>query len=547
MAPKSPTNRSARPAISKKKKSFSAMRFRYSNALLWRGLDDTPELTAFDVVDGIIAESDGACEPDSEVDFQGSFVMPAFRDGHCHPLFAGREHVGPDVTDATSLTEIQHIIRDYAASHPEVLWIDGAAYDRSISARFHRDELDAVVSDRPVVLHGADHHTLWVNTKALELSGLLEHVPAVSAGSIDVDENGVPTGVLREWEAMQFVMTKIPALTLEQELDSLDWAQNRLLAAGVVEVQEAWIDPGMAEIYLESAARSRLRVTTNLAFRADPASWQRDFDYFDGMRAQVLALANAQLRANAMKFFVDGVLGSSTASVVDPYVAGPGEHTHGEQVWPQSILEHAAREADARGYQLHLHAIGDAAVRTALDIIELVKPKIPAVIAHTELIADSDINRFAELDVTANFEPLWAREDGQLMSCVPQVGRARIDGMYRMRDLKTSQARISFGSDWPVSSPVPLLGIATAVNRSLPGGESWTKGQALNVREALSAYTSAVAEQLHQAEVTGTIAPGQPAEFIVLSGNPFSMSDADLFSLEVLATSTVSNPISSLR
>jgi predicted amidohydrolase YtcJ len=519
------------------------VRIRYSNALLWRGLDDSPTVQNFDVVDGIVAAADESTDLDLSVDLNSAFVMPAFRDGHCHPLFAGREHTGPDVTDVTSLIEIQTILAGYAEQHPEVQWIDGAAYDRSIDAKFHRSELDAVVSDRPIVLHGADHHTLWVNTKALEVAGLLEGIPPVSVGSVDVDSSGLPTGLLREWEAMQLVMSRIPALTMEQELDCLEWAHDRLLKDGVVEVQDAWIDPGMTEVYLESARRNRLKVTTNLAFRADPASWLKDFEYFDRMREEVNAQAHPSLSANAIKFFVDGVLGSSTASVIEPYVEGPAAHTHGEQVWGYEEILSAAKAANEHGYQLHLHAIGDAAVRTALDVIEAVGPSLPAVIAHTELVSDVDIPRFARLNVTANFEPLWAREDGQLLSCVPQVGRARLDTMYRMRDLLTAGASLSFGSDWPVSSPTPLLGLATAVNRSLPGGKPWSKAQSLNIREALTAYTSGVSAQLNKNGITGTLDVGQPAEFLVLSENPFKVREQALFGISVVAVSTRNTPL----
>ena len=518
------------------------MRVRYTNTLLWRGLNDTPELKSFDVLDGVITASDTSIPADQQVDLNGAFVMPAFRDGHCHPLFAGREHVGPDVTDARSLREIARAVSEYATQHPDVFWIDGAAYDRSIDAKFHRSELDSIISDRPLVLHGADHHTLWVNSKALELAGLFESIPPVSVGSVDVDSDGVATGVLREWEAMQLVMKHIPPLTMEQELDSLDWAQDLLLSVGVVEVQDAWIDPGMAEVYLESDRRGRLRVRTNLAFRADPSTWSQDFAYFDRMRTQVTDRNSPVLSVNAMKFFVDGVLGSSTASVIEPYVSGPAAHSHGEQVWGYQELVRAAQSASQSGYQLHLHAIGDAAVRTALDVIESVGPIIPSVIAHSELVSDADLPRFAHLNVTANFQPLWAREDGQLLSCLPQVGRSRLDNMYRMRALIAALARISFGSDWPVSSPDALLGVSTAVNRCLPGGHSWMKEQALTTAEALNAYTSAVSAQLSNSDRDGTLNDGQPAEFVVLSANPFDVSDAELFELRVVATSTPANP-----
>jgi predicted amidohydrolase YtcJ len=540
-------SRYAQTAISTKKIFVSSMRNRYVNAMLWRGAGAEPMSEAFDVEDGYVVATDLTIEPNHVIDLKHSFVMPAFRDGHCHPLFAGREHLGPDVTLARSLGEIQGIIAAYAESSPEIEWIDGAAYDRSIDAKFHRSELDQVVSSRPVVLHGADHHTLWVNTRALELCGLMDSIPALSVGSVDLDANGSPTGVLREWEAMQLVLQKIPALSMEQELECLAWAQEYLFKSGVVEVQDAWIDPGMAEIYLEAAKRDRLFLKTDLAFRADPKTWRKDFEYFDETRAQIRQAASEYLTADTMKFFVDGVLGSSTASLVEPYVQGPAQGAHGEQVWGATEILAAATEATQRGYQLHLHAIGDLAVRTALDIFEAVKPTIPGVIAHTELISDQDVRRFAELKVTANFEPLWAREDGQLLSCIPQVGRNRIDKMYRMRDLLNSGARISFGSDWPVSSPVPLEGVATAVNRSLPGGVVWSAEQALSVKEALSAYSRGSALQISAGRDSGLLVEGAPAEFIVLSANPFTLDDSELFDLSVIATSSESRPLLNLN
>ena len=514
--------------------------------MLWRGDVSPASLTDFDVIDGKIALIDGDSPVDGVIDLGGKFVMPAFRDGHCHPLFAGREHLGPDVTDAGSLAEIQRIIRDYATANPSATWIDGAAYDRSIDATFHRTELDEAVPDRPIILHGADHHTLWLNTKALELCGLMETIPELTVGSIDIDETGLPNGVLREWEAMKIAMDCLPTLTLDQELDSLDWAQRHLLELGVAEVQDAWIDRGMAEIYLAALEHNRLRLKVSLAFRADPNTWQADFDYFVDVRDKIRNVDDERLTANAIKFFVDGVLGSSTASVIEPYIAGPSIHHHGEQVWDQSQLVKAAELANELGFQLHLHAIGDQAVRTALDVIEAVKPSIQAVIAHTEMVSDKDVARFTSLDVTANFEPLWAREDGQLLTCLPQLGRERLDGMYRMRDLADAGARISFGSDWPVSSPDPLLGFATAVNRSLPGGASWAKEQALGVAEALTAYTVGSVRQISNSTRHGRLVVGEAAEFVVLSANPFEVGEKELFGIRVVGVNLPNEPLVSL-
>ena len=513
------------------------MRTRYVNFSLWRG-DDSPTVESeFDVVDGVVQAISGT--PDKVIDLDSGFVMPAFRDGHCHPLFAGREHLGPDVTGSKTLAEVQAAVATYAEANPHEYWLDGAAFDRSIEAKFTRQELDAVVADRPVVLHGGDHHTLWVNTKALELAGILHEQPQLEVGSVDVDNAGVATGMLREWQAMQLVMKLIPALDLEAELSCLAWAQSRLLRAGVVEVQDAWIDRGMTEIYLEAARRNQLSITTHLAFRADPATWRTDLDYFVEMRNQTVTAGHPRLKANAIKFFVDGVFGSSTALVSEPYVSGPAAGEHGEAVWSQDEFLAAATAANELGFQLHMHAIGDSAVGRALDLVETLGPIIPAVIAHTELVKPEDLGRFAKLNVIANFEPLWAREDGQLLSCQHQLGRQRLDRMYQMRDLQDLGARLSFGSDWPVSSPDALLGIATAVNRCVQGEKSWTLEQALTAEEALLAYTRGSYGQFRDSD-GWQLLEGNESNFVVLDRDPRSVESQELFEIRIkrVVTST---------
>jgi predicted amidohydrolase YtcJ len=255
----------------------------------------------------------------------------------------------------------------------------------------------------------------------------------------------------------------------------------------------------------------------------------------------VIAAASPKLSAKTVKFFADGVFGSGTASVLEPYL--DNLHSHGEPLWSEAELKAACLEAAKLGFQLHIHAIGDAGVRQALDAIEFAqeqqgKPKLPNVIAHAELISDSDIPRFAKLNVIANMQPLWAQADGMLMSCVPRLGMGRIDQMYRMRDLIDSGALIAFGSDWPVSSSDPILGIATAVTRQTADAKpegGWVIEQAITAEEAFTSYSSSVTFQL-----TGIksipLNVGQSCDFIVLDQNPLETTSTKLRDIKVIAT-----------
>ena len=478
---------------------------------------------------GIKALDDEALNLDADVEaLDGAFLTNAFMDGHAHPLFAGREHLGPDVTNCKSVGEIQTVVAAWISKNDSPLWAVGGAYDRSIvdGGVFLASWLDEVAPERPVVLHASDHHTLWANSAAMRLAEVLETAPPVSVGSIDVDASGRPTGVFRETEAKELITSAIPALGIEDEIRALVWAQHELASLGIAAVQDAWMDTGMVEAYLAAEATGQLVVRTNLAFWVRPESWQSDAQKFIDTRARITSLHSPKLTAKTVKFFADGVFGSATASVKQPYESKPGYL--GDPVWTNNELNAAVAYFANADFQIHIHAIGDAGVAAALDAIELAGSPANSVIAHTELVAEEDIARFAKLGVIANFEPLWAREDGMLNSCIQHLGRERIDSMYRMRDILDTGAKITFGSDWPVSSPDPLLGIFTATHRALPETprEQWTPEQRLTAKEALQAYTVAVAEQLQHS--------AGAADFVILSGSPLTTNPIELRVVETI-------------
>jgi predicted amidohydrolase YtcJ len=489
---------------------------------------ESHKAVAFDET-GIVALDDDVFDLDVDIEELGTaFLTHAFMDGHAHPLFAGREELGPVVTGARTVQEVQTIVANWLKSNQNPHWAVGGAYDRSIveGGVFLASWLDEVSGDRPVVLHGSDHHTLWANSAAMRLAGVLEGAPTVSVGSIDTDASGRPTGVFRETEAKELITDAIPELTFENERKALVWAQNRLASLGISAVQDAWMDKGMVEVYLDAAKRDELIIRSNLAFWVRPESWREDAKLFLEQRSMVTSLNHRLLTARTVKFFADGVFGSATASVKSPYESQPGYL--GDPVWSDDELKAAVAYFAAADFQIHIHAIGDAGVASALDAIEAAGAPALSVIAHTELVAEEDIPRFAKLGVVANFEPLWAREDGMLTSCIHHLGRDRIDSMYRMRDLIDSGAKISFGSDWPVSDPDPILGIFTATHRALPESpeKAWTPEQRITAEEAINAYTVAVAEQLSL--------PKGLSDFVILSGNPLTEPILELNVLETI-------------
>lgn len=462
--------------------------------------------------------------------------MASFKDGHCHALFAGREALGPSITNCESLAEIQSVIAKYATENPEVDWIDAGAFQRDLATdRFDLD-LEAF-GGKAIVLHADDHHTLWVNTEAMERANLLGNQPSVSVGSIDLGDDGKPIGILREWEAMRLVLDEIPPLSIEQEILALEKAQERLLSLGITELQEAWIDPGMTEIYLEFAKRDLLKIRTHLALRFDPKTWRHDLTYFKNCQASVTEMNHPRLRINAAKFFADGVLGSATAALNEAYESDA--QNFGEPVWDFEELGDAIDAAIGMGLSPHVHAIGDAAIGRTLDLFEnrknaLSKLVCPPVIAHCELISVADLERFASIGVVANMQPLWARKDSLLTSCIRHIGEQRLDGMYRMRSLVNSGAHLAFGSDWPVSDPNPLLGVYTAVYRAVEDEPSWNEAESLTMREALDAYTKGTDHQL------GYTLSSQSStrfdDFIVLNADPLETSREDFAEIRVLET-----------
>ncbi|MEP6760738.1 MAG: amidohydrolase [Sporichthyaceae bacterium] len=530
---------------------FASLDIVFRGGTVLTGLPGAPRARAVAVHDGHVVALDAdaldlADTAREVVDLDGGALLPGFGDGHAHPLWGGVELEGPQVRDCTSVQEIVEVVRRFATQHPDDDWIVGGPYDPSLApgGLFDGRWLDEAVAGRPVALQSADHHCVWVNSEALRRAGLDEHTPDPPAATIARRPDGSPLGTLVEWSAMDLVLRHAPHPTTEDKRRALRRSTALLAEAGITWVQEAALHPDDVGVYLASATAGELAVRVNIALRAEPGEWPDQRAAFVAARAQASAAAAADaVSVRTVKFFADGVVEAGTAAMLDPYDDAP--HSCGLPVWAPAELAEAVAAFDVDGFQVHIHAIGDAGVRAALDAIEYATERNAPrdrrpVVAHTQVVHPDDLPRFAELAVIANFEPLWAQLDPlQTALTLPRIGPVRGDRQYPMASLLASGAVLSMGSDWPVSSHRPLDGLAVAVTRQTPSGDpagGWLPAQRLPLPAALSAYTLGVAFQAFEDHRWGTIVPGKRADLVWLDAEPYDVDPAALGAVAVRGT-----------
>ena len=503
----------------------------YTNARFWSsGQEIFHDLLVKDSIIIATGEQTKEFTAETTIDLNGAFVIPAFLDGHAHPIFAGREAAGPKINGINSIEEIKAQVKAFAQANPTTPWIIGGAYEAAIieGGDFDAKWLDEVVSDRPVVLHAVDHHTIWVNSKAIELSGITSATKDPQGGTIARNSDGCAKGTLREPSAMALVLNHAPANTIESDIAAITYACAEYRKVGVIAAIDSWCEKDMARAYIAAAKTNQLTIAFNLSLLATPTTWSGDIDDFNAIREQCLELDNpSQLQANSIKFLLDGALSAGTAHLTQPYLDDPS--SSGIAIWSDDELLNALVAYDALQYQLHLHAIGDAAVKQALDAIEAMQRINPPwdrrpVIVHAQLVRDEDLSRFAQLGVIANIQPLWCYLDPMNKELIaPRIGNERNNQQYRLRSMVNAGAMIAFGSDWPVTSHIPMQAISVPVTRTNAADgitEPWVIEQALTMDESLTFYTKNAAYQLFRENEFGALEVGKRAAFLVLDSDP---------------------------
>jgi predicted amidohydrolase YtcJ len=522
---------------------------RIENARVWTGYrmaDGSWQTTDSVLMRGgrIVALGDQAraLDADEVIDIRGGFLAPAFGDGHVHPIFGGLEQQFAPVRDAVTAEGIAAVVGEWARANPDVEWVRGEGFDPTLAPGgvFQAAMLDAEVADRPVVLRATDYHTVWVNSEALRRAGYVRGVQQPHDGEIVLDDSGDPTGTLREWGAWRPVYALMPAVATPRVTAALDYATACFAESGITWVQDAWVESADVESWLTALDAGVLHVNVDLAQWADPNTWRDQLAGFIDARRRVEARGAHRVTAHTIKFFADGVIESATGALIEPYCDCP--HSRGIPNWDPEELKLAVAAIDAHGFTPHIHAIGDQAIRNALDAIEhAARTNSPRdrrwTICHVQLVDPVDIPRFAELGVIANFEPYWSKFDSwQSALNTHRLGEERLHRQFQTATLARSGARISFGSDWPVTTYVPLEGIQVAVTRKLTrDGQAWMPEECISVDEALAAYTSGVAFQAGRDDA-GVLRPGAVADVIWLSADPHDVDPMDIGSIQVLGT-----------
>ena len=494
--------------------------------------------------------------PDTElVDLAGRLLIPGFQDAHVHPVGGGVELGQCNLAETVEIEEYRRRITAYAAANPDAEWITGGGWSMEAfpGGMPEARVLDELIADRPAYLMNRDHHGAWVNTRALELAGIDAGTPDPADGRIERYADGSPTGMLQEG-AMNLVARLVRPPTEEDLLDGLLRAQALLHSFGITGWQDALVgDSALMEnvtpAYRLACERGLLtaRVVGSLWWQRDQGSEQ--IQELIERRAE-LGGFGPRFRATTVKIMQDGVAENHTAAMLSPYLreglgcacTAGGRHDGISFVDPEALKAHVTA-LDREGFQVHFHALGDRAVREALDAIEAALEANGGHdhrhhLAHLQVVHPDDIPRFRRVCATANLQPLWASHEPQMDELtIPYLGPERASWQYPFGSLLRAGATLAAGSDWPVSSASPILGIHTAVNRIEPGEhhEVFYPEERLDLGGALAAYTSGSAWVNHHDE-TGTIAVGNLADLAVLDRDPFEVPPTEIWQTEVEQT-----------
>jgi len=486
------------------------------------------------------------------VDLHGRALLPGFQDAHAHPAFAGVTMMGCNLIGAATLDEAIRRITEFAASHQRKEWISGSGWRMEWFERGtpSRHQLDRLTGGRPAFLLNRDGHGGWANTRALEIAGFDARTPDPADGRFEREEDGSLQGTAHEGAA-DLVGAFVPKPTFEDRVAGLLLAQRHMHERGVTGWQDAIVGSYLGSqdplpVYLAAAASRELTARVRGALWWDRSRGAEQLDDLRGRRDTGQA---GRFSANTVKIMQDGVAENGTAGLLEPYLDACGcqtSHYGLSHVDPDELRSHVTA-LDANGFQVHFHAIGDRAVRECLDAVEAARGANGASdhrhhIAHVQVVHPADVPRFASLDVTANMQALWAAHEPQMdQLTIPFLGPERAARQYVFGDLLRAGARLAGGSDWAVSSANPLRAIHVAVNRSLresagAQAEPFLPGQALDLAEAVAAYTIGSAYVNHLDDVTGSVEPGKLADLIVLDRDPFATPATEIGATRVLAT-----------
>ena len=471
------------------------------------------------------------------VDMGGKTVLPGLIDAHGHVFGLGQMLTQLDLSQATSLEGALKAIQAYARANQNQAWLRGRGWNQENwkLGRFPTAaDLDPVVSDKPVWFERVDGHAGWANSRALAAAGITDQTPDPAGGKIMRDANGKATGVLVD--AAQELVTKVmPAQTEAEGRVALDRSLQEMARVGITSTHDAGL--GVFEDRLYRAYADQGKLTARIYGMI--GGTDGDFDAL-AKNGPLKTYGNDMYALRAVKLYSDGALGSRGAALLKPYSDEP--HSHGLLFFNTAQMDAKMKKAMARGYQVNVHAIGDAGNKQILDIYkkELAATKSAAQrhrIEHAQVVSAGDIPRFKTLGIIPSMQPTHATSDKNMAES--RVGAERIKGAYAWRSFLHQGSRIACGSDFPVESPNPFFGIHAAVTRQDASGQpvaGWYPNQAMSLKEAFRCFTLDAAYAGHAENSLGSLETGKWADFIVIDQDLFKMPTYDIHKTGVLQT-----------
>lgn len=480
-----------------------------------------------------------------QIDLKGKFVTPGFNDAHIHFLSGSLALRTADLNNSTTPQEAANEALKYAQSHPSAAWVTGTGWQYTIfpDGKPSKEILDSVIPDRPVYLRAYDGHSAWVNSKALQLAGITKETVFNGFGGIIKDANGEPTGMLSE-SAMQLVAKLIPPITKNEKLEAIEQGMKYAASLGITSVQNASGTIEEFDLYKELLNQGKLTLRYTAAFSANTNTKEEDIQRYIQLKNQYSK--NLMLKADAIKFMLDGVIESHTAVMMEDYSdAGEnGKTANGNFAIPIQTYQSLVTRFDKEGFRIYTHAIGDRSVHEALNAYEAAQQKNQSAksrhrIEHIEQSKPADVQRFRQLHVLPSMQPIHA-DPGTIAVWAKAVGEHRLPYSFAWQSMLQSKAYLVFSSDWPACIDLnPIHGLHIAVNRQTTDGlpsNGWIPEQRISMKEALLAYTLGGAYSAFEEQYKGKLKPGYLADFTVLSQDLFTVEPLLIHHTKVLMT-----------